>query len=154
MRGMTLLVLAASAATAGCRGENRFANSDPTLVNTPHAFEAVRFEVVNQAGESVDLITQGALFQLSLDEEAETFESSFRFDALDIDVSGTFEILPGAIVFSDDPFEDDDLIIQREFEFEEVGSVLFLEDPETVWDIDNDGVDEIVSLDIRLDPVN
>lgn len=153
MRTITRLALALAVplAVAGCEGENLFANADPELVNDTPTFEAVRFDFVNGAGETFDLIEENARFELELDEEQGRFESDFRFDDIDIQVTGTFVQADRSIIFSDDPLAADDLVMERTFTFEEAGDVLFLGDPAVVWDIDNDGVDEVGSLDIRLE---
>lgn len=150
---ITEIVLASVGLTAlaGCSGDNLFRNSDITLVDRPAGFEAVRFEFEPDDGDPVDLIAEGARFQLTLDPEDRTFESDFLHQDIDVRVEGTFDLDDGAIIFSDDPFTEDDSIIERRFDFEDAGDVIFLGDPSTVWDVDNDGVEEVVSLEIRME---
>lgn len=151
MRAMTLLVLAATLGTAACDGENLFRTAGPTLISRTLTFDAVVFQVEDPVGDTVNLVDQGAQFELVLDDDTGTFESRFQHRAITIDMSGTYEVDGGTIVFSDDPFVEDGIVTQRAFTFQDADDVLFLGDPETVWDIDNDGVLEVVSLDIRLE---
>ena len=149
----TTLVATATVALAGC-GENWFANTEATLVSQPDVFQAVELEFENEAGETIDLLNEGGRFELVLDEEQGVFESDFGFQDTEVDVSGTFELRDGEIVFSDDPFENDEVILQRSFEFLRADGVLFLEDPTSAFDVDNDGEEEVAELSIRLESVD
>ena len=151
---VTLAIIAAAMTLAGCEGENLFANAGVTLTSQPEIFEAEAFVVEDETGLVVDLIDEGALFELVLDDEEGTFESSFQHEDIDFEVAGTFEIEDRVIAFSDDPFAGDDITTRRVFEFEDADDVILLRDPDTVWDIDNDGVEEAVSLDIRLELID
>lgn len=147
----TVMVFAIAATLTGCEGENLFANSDVILVDQPPAFEAVMFELENRAGDRIDLIDGGGRFELSLDEDAGEFDSRFQFRGSTIRRSGTFEVVNDRITFSDDPLEDDERDVARSFDFARTGDVLHLEDAATLFDVDNDGTDEVATLRIRME---
>lgn len=158
MRSRPILALIAVAVTiAACEGENLFKKGGAGVIGgdpEPNpVYEATRFEFENEAGEMVDLIAEGARFELILNEDDGTFESRFRYRAIDFNVTGTFEIELGSFTFSDDPFSDDGVTTARSFSFLADEGLLFFRDPAAVFDIDNDGIDEVGSLDIRLDEV-
>lgn len=141
---------------SGCDGENHFRDSGPAVtgpgVDTGIIYDAVRLTFEDGDGEILDLIDDGAIFELSLDEEEGTFESTFRYRATDVDITGTYDIDGAALTLSDDPFLDDQRVTELELGYEEVGDVLLLESPELVLDLDNDGLDEVGTLDFRLEP--
>lgn len=153
MRTLTTIAFcsAATLGLAGCEGENLFANSDPVVANDRDIFDAVVLEFVDPLGDRIDLIAEGGRFELALDEDAGEFESDFEFRDVLIGVTGTFFIEDDNIVFSDDPFEDDDLVLERSFDFVDEGDVLFLSDPAAVFDVDNDGSEEVVEMQVRLE---
>lgn len=158
MRPLHALALATAAAIglAACDGENFFKNSDVSVVGTDGAapgvtYEAVRLEFENEAGLTLDLVDQGAIFLLTLDREEGTFASDLAYLDIDVQTTGTYTLEGDSIVFSDGPFADDAFGVERAYEFDDAGDVVFLRDPITVWDVDNDGVAEAASLDVRLD---
>lgn len=153
-----LALLAAAVSIAACEGENLFKKGGAGVIGgDPEpvpVYEATRFEFENQAGEIVDLIDEGALFELTLDEDDGTFDSSFRYRAIDFDVTGTFDIELGTFTFSDDPFSADEIVTPRSFAFFADEGILIFREPEAVFDIDNDGTAEVGSLEIRLEEMD
>lgn len=149
--GTIVFCTAATLVLAGCEGENLFVNSEPAVSNQGEVFDAVVLEFVDPLGDRIDLIDEGGRFELALDDEAGEFESEFEFEDTRFDVAGTFRLEGDQIVFSDDPFEDDDLVLERAFGFVDEGDVIFLDDPTAVFDVDNDGTDEVVEMRVRLE---
>jgi hypothetical protein len=148
-------ILAPLAATgvllAGCGGDNWFENADVTLVDAPAAYDAVVFEVVDEAGVLHDLIAKGGRFALVLDDDAREFDATFELAGRLVRTDGTFTVAGGEITFSDDPFSDDDLTIGRSLAIVRADEVILLDDPEAVFDVDGDGVTEVVDLRLRLE---
>lgn len=147
----TALCAAAVVGLAGCEGENLFANADVALIGGA-AFRAAEFEIVNREGERIDLIAEGGRFELTLDEEAGEFESSFQFRGSSLRTSGTFEIIEGRIRFSDDPLLDTPGEIQRSFVFTRTGDTIFMEDRGALFDVNGDGNREVATVRMRLEP--
>lgn len=146
-------LLATLTAALACEGENLFRTGeadltgpDPNLV-----YEAVRLEFDADAVGAVDLVDEGGSFELALDEAALLFESRFRFGTIDYATTGSFEADEGVLTFSDDPFLDDDVITTRAYTFEDHGSLLLLEEVNVVLDVDDDGFDEVGSMDVWLE---
>ena len=141
---------------SGCEGANLFRDSGSTVtgpgVDASIVYDAVRITFEDETGETLELFDDGATFELSLDEEEGTFESTFRYGATDADVAGSYDIDGTVLTFSDDPFLDDQRVTELELAYEAVGDVLLLESPELVLDLDNDGFEEVGSLDFRLEP--
>lgn len=146
------LCAAAVAGLAGCEGENLFANADVVLGGASNAFQAVVFDIENRAGERLDLIAEGGRFDLSLDDEAGEFESSFQFRGSSVRRSGTFRVADGRITFSDDPLQDDDRELERSFDFVRTEDAIEMVDTGALFDVDGDGTREVATVRIRLEP--
>lgn len=144
------LCAAAALALAGC-GENRFANGEVVVVVEPDVFEAVRLEVDDGDGLPRDLVEEGGRFELILEEGPRAFRSDLEFQSLDLEVSGTFELGDGRITFSDGPFEDDDRVLERSYDILVGNAVLLFEGVNAVLDLDNDGIQEVVELEVLLE---
>ncbi len=149
-----LTVLAPLAAAglilAGC-GDNWFSNADAALVDAPDTYDAVEFELEDDAGVIRDLIGEGGRFELVLDDDAEEFEAAFELDGRVVQTEGTFTEAEGEMTFSDDPFSDDDLTVQRSMNLVRATDIVLLSDPSAVFDVDGDGVTEVVELRLRLE---
>ena len=144
--GIVVAMVSAVTLVAGCESDY----SGPVAAHTPPQYEAVVLTFENERGERIDLIEEGASFELTLDEEASTFESDFAFGSTVISRSGSVVIEGDRMIFGDDPFEDDDLELEREFVFEEVGDLIILEDPTSAFDVDGDGFSEVASMEVQL----
>lgn len=153
MHALKTITLCAAAVVglAGCEGENLFANADVVL-SGESAFRAVEFEIENRDGDRVDVIAEGGRFELTLDDEAGEFESSFQFRGSSFRTSGTFEIVDGRIEFSDDPLLDNDGETQRSFDFDRTDDAIFMEGTGVLFDVDDDGTREVATVRIRLEP--
>jgi hypothetical protein len=150
-----VLVPVAIFALAACDDENFFENADVAVGGvgggTGVTYEAVRLEFENEIGDVIDLVDLGALFLLTLDREETTFASELSYLDIEYETTGTYEVQGDTIFFSDSPFDQDSFDGEVAFEFDDTGDVIFLRDGETAWDVDNDGVAEVASLDVRLD---
>lgn len=145
-----LTLAAALGSIAACEGENLFRTAGVSLIDAPMRFEAVELVFEDAFGDRVDLVDQGALFVLLLEDDDDTFETRFRFGAIDVTAAGSFRFDGGELVLSDDPFEDDDIELERSFRFLWVGDDLVLEDPGAVFDMDGDGIEEVAALRVDL----
>lgn len=152
MRTLRNIALSAAAALAlaGC-GENRFANGEVVVVGDPDIFDAVRLEVDDGSGFPRDLIDEGGRFELILEEGTQAFRSDLELRGVDLEVSGTFRIDDGRITFSDGPFEDDTLVLERSYDVLLGDAVMLLENVNGVFDLDNDGTREVVELEVLLE---
>lgn len=152
MKVLAAIALAATTLT-GCDGENWFANTDVDLVDAPASFRAVEFDFVNEAGDIRDVIAEGGRFELTLDDDLGEFDATFEVDGRTFRTDGTFAMSGNEIVFSDDPFTDDDLDVQRSLELVRSDDVILLADPEAVFDVDGDGFTEVVEMNLRLERI-
>lgn len=142
------VLLAGSILVTGCSGENLFAAGP--LVNEAGEFQAVAILVETLGGGVVDLTARGATFSLDLEETDRTFHSVFRYLEIDADVTGSYDLEAGRIVFSDDPFQEDQRITERALDFLDEGDRLVLRDLETALDLDADGFLETAQLRVIL----
>lgn len=147
------LMTAAALALTACEGENLFRTGeadltgpDPSLV-----YEAIRLEFDTNTLTEVDLVDEGGSFRLALDESALLFESRFRFGTVDFATTGSFESDEGILTFSDDPFLDDTIVTRRSYTFEDHGDLLLLEGVDVVLDVDDDGFDEVGTMDVWME---
>lgn len=151
---MFVLLAAAVSGAAACEGENLFRSGEADVTGPGDAglvYEAVNLHFDAGAPTPVDLIEEGGSFQLILDESALLFESRFRFGSIDHSTSGSFGSDEGILTFSDDPFLDDNVITARAYEFQDAGDILVLRDVTAVLDSDNDGFEEVGSLDVWME---
>lgn len=149
-RTMTTLLTTATLALLGC-GENRFATGEVVVGEDPDVFDAVLIELEHRDGTPRDLVAEGATFELSLHESPGDFQSDFRFETVDLQVTGTYRIDGDQIVFSDGPFEDDDRELQRTYDVIIAEDAMLIESATAVFDIDNDGATEVVELKVGLE---
>ncbi len=147
------LVLAFAALTAfACDDDNRFATGEANITgpSTQPVYQAVALAFDDGVGPSVDLLDEGAVFELQLDERQMLFESRFRFGDTDFTATGTFGVDEGVLTFGDDPFLDDTGTTARSFDFDDNSDILALEGATVVLDADNDGFQEVGTLYVRL----
>ncbi len=150
--GTTLILAFAALTAAACDGENRFRTGEANITGPSDApvYEAVALAFDDNIGPRMDLLDEGAIFELQLDETDMIFDSRFRFGDTDFSTTGTFGVDEGVFTFSDDPFLDDTDITARSFDFEDGGDVLALEGATVVLDADHDGFQEVGTLYILL----
>lgn len=151
---MFVLLAAAVSGAAACEGENLFRTGEADVTGPGEAglvYEAVRLHFDVGATAPVDLIEDGGSFELILDESALLFESRFRFGPIDHSTSGSFGSDEGILTFSDDPFLDDTVVTARAYEFQTSGDILVLKDVTAILDVDNDGFEEVGSLDVWME---
>lgn len=147
---LTLALIGAAVALGACEGENHFANATGPLINDGDAFEAVAIIHESPDGEVIDLTAEGAAFELTLDEAEHAFRSSFDYLDTHVDIDGGFSVAEREIVFSDDPFLEDDLVTERALDFEEDGDRIFLRDLDAGIDLDGDGIRETAEFRVVL----
>lgn len=151
---MFVLLAAAVSGAAACEGENLFRSGEADVTGPDDAglvYEAVNLHFDAGAPTPVDLVEEGGSFELILDESALLFESRFRFGPIDHSTSGSFGSDEGILTFSDDPFLDDTVITARAYEFQDAGDILVLKDVTAILDVDNDGFEEVGSLDVWME---
>jgi hypothetical protein len=123
------------------------------LVAGPDSYRAAWMVYESEVGLAIDLVEEGAIFELSLDDGNGTFRSTFQYDAIDVDISGTYDIEGDQIAFSDDPLEADDQVFTRTFAYAMVGDTIVFTNASVAFDVDGDGAKEIASLEIWLEPI-
>lgn len=149
MKNLATLAVAGLVAT-GCGGENLFSNS-VTASNAPDTYRAVEFVFENEAGDLRDLITEGNRFDLILNEDLGEFDATFQLDGVTIRTDGTFVISGNEITFSDDPFTDSDVAVDRSLDIVRATNTIVLTDTNAVFDVDGDGFTEVAEMHIRLE---
>lgn len=140
--GAALLVL------AGC-GE--YIPGEPVIGGDPDIYDAVRIEIEDVDGLTRDLVLEGGRFELALEEGPGTFRSDLEVSGVDLEVTGTYAFENDQIVFSDGPFEDDDLVLERAYDVLLGAGVILIESATGVFDVDNDGAKEVVDMEVRLE---
>lgn len=150
MKDLAALAVAGLMA-AGCGGDNLFSNSDTTAINAPNTYRAVEFVFENEAGDLRDIIAEGNRFELILDEDLGEFDATFQLDGLTIRTDGTFVISGNEITFSEDPFNDSDVAVDRSLEMVRATNEILLTDTDAVFDVDGDGFTEVAEMHIRLE---
>jgi hypothetical protein len=150
--GTTLLLAFAALTAVACDGENRFRTGEANITGPSGqpVYEAVALAFDDNIGPTVDLLDEGAIFELQLDDTDMIFESRFRFGDIDFTTTGTFGVDEGVFTFSDDPFLDDTGITASSFDFEDAGDTLLLEGATVVLDANNDGFQEVGTLYLLL----
>lgn len=136
---------------AGCGGENLFSNSDITGINAPDTYRAVEFVFENEAGDVRDIIVEGNRFELILDDDLGEFDATFQVDGVTIRTDGTFVISGNEITFSQDPFSDSDVAVDRSLAMVRTTNEIRLTDTDAVFDVDGDGFTEVAEMHIRLE---
>lgn len=153
MRHTIIIALTASiaVAAAACEGENRFRSGEVVTgpVTVP-VYDAVAMEFDDGLGPVIDLMQEGATFDIELDEDRLLFESNLRFGST-ITTTGTYEIQGDVLTLSDDPFLDDTTISARNLTIRQVGDTLILDAGSVALDVDDDGFNEVGELTIYLE---
>lgn len=139
--GAAILVL------TGC-GE--YIPGEPVFVD-PEIYDAVRIEIEDVDGLTRDLVLEGGRFELALEEGPGTFRSDLELSGVDLEVTGTYAFDDGQLVFSDGPFEDDDLVLERVYDVLVGEGVILIESATGVFDVDKDGATEVVEMEVRLE---
>lgn len=121
------------------------------IIDQPDTFDAVFLEIDDGVALPRDLIPRGARFELTLQEGPGTFQSDFEFDGVDLEVAGTYIVEDDRITFSDGPFDDDTLALERSYDVVMGTDVILIENGTAVFDIDNDGATEVVDIEVRLE---
>lgn len=153
MRHTSIIALTASIAlvATACDGENRFRSGEVvTEPVTVPVYDAIAMEFDDGVGDVIDLMDQGATFNIELDEERLLFEATLRFGST-LTTSGTYEVAGDVLTLSDDPFLDDSTVSSRDLTLREVGDTLILEAGSVALDADGDGFEEVGELTIYLE---
>lgn len=148
--GATLALLGLIMAAAACE---KTGTTGLGLATQPRTLQAVSMLVnQGQAPDTVDLVSEGAEFVLTLDPADSTFQSTMDFRSVHFMVSGDYSIGADSISFSDDPFYDDSFQQARTFSYAELGDQVILDPVYGVFDVDDNGFQDAVSMRVVLEP--
>lgn len=139
--GAALLVL------AGC---GDYIPGEP-VIGDLNIYDAVRIEIQDVDGLTRDLVMEGGRFELALEEGPGTFRSDLEISGVDLEVTGTYAFENDQLVFSDGPFEDDDLVLERAYDVLLGEGVIVIASATGVFDVDNDGAKEVIDMEVSLE---